>query len=249
MDAVPWWSEAFSSDYVELYPHRDLASARIEASFLVANGLRGRVLDLCCGWGRHLIALNEMGLEVAGVDWSADLLAQIEKLPEGRRVATRVVRGDARRAPFQDGAFDGVVSLFSSFGYFGDLGDRALLEGVARILARDGVAFLDVMNPDFVRAGLVSESRRERAGATLVERRRLVGSSVRKDVELHRDGSRLRSWHEEVRLYEPIELDERVAAAGLVVQARWGGFDGSAFCPKSPRQLLRVARAVMTRGG
>ena len=249
MEAMPWWSEAFSSDYVDLYPHRDLASARIEAGFLVANGLHGRVLDLCCGWGRHLIALDELGLEVAGVDWSADLLAQIGKLPEGRRIAPRVVRGDARRAPFRDGAFDGVVSLFSSFGYFGDVGDRELLDGVARILARGGVAFLDVMNPDFVRAGLVPESRRERAGATLVERRQLVGSSVRKDVELERGGSLVRSWHEEVRLYEPAELDERVAAAGLVVQARWGGFDGSAFGLRSPRQLLRLARAARTDGG
>ncbi len=249
MDAVPWWSEAFSADYVDLYPHRDLASARIEAGFLVANGLRGRVLDLCCGWGRHLIALDEMGLEVAGVDWSADLLAQIGRLPEGRRVAERVVRGDARHAPFQAGAFDGVVSLFSSFGYFGDVGDRELLDGVARVLAPQGVAFLDVMNPDFVRAGLVPESRRERAGATLVERRRLVGASVRKDVELRRGGSVVRAWHEEVRLYEPAELDDRIAAAGLGLQARWGGFDGSTFGPGSPRQLLRVSRAAATNGG
>jgi len=249
MDAVPWWSQAFSSDYVDLYPHRDLASARIEAGFLVANGLHGRVLDLCCGWGRHLIALDALGLQVAGVDWSADLLTQIGKLPEGQRIATRVVRGDARRAPFRDGAFDGVVSLFSSFGYFGDHGDRELLGGVSRVLAPRGVAFLDVMNPDFVRAGLVPESRRERAGAVLVERRRLVGASVRKDVELQRGGAVLRTWHEEVRLYEPAELDERVADAGLVLQARWGGFDGSTFRPDSPRQLLRVARAASTGGG
>ena len=117
------------------------------------------------------------------------------------------------------------------------------------VLAPQGVAFLDVMNPDFVRAGLVPESRRERAGATLVERRRLVGASVRKDVELRRGGSVVRAWHEEVRLYEPAELDDRIAAAGLGLQARWGGFDGSTFGPGSPRQLLRVSRAAATNGG
>lgn len=243
MSTLPWWSEAFASDYVDLYTHRDLDSARAEARFLVSAGLRGRVLDLCCGWGRHLIALDELGLEVAGVDYSFDLLVRLAEHPEGRRVASRTVRGDARRLPFRDGTFDGVVSLFSSFGYFGDDGDAQLLAGLARVLAPDGTAFLDVMNPDFVRAGLVPESRKQVGGVVLVERRTLPGRAVRKDVELWRDGVPVRSWYEEVRMYEPAELEVAVAAAGLAVEARWGGFDGSNFGPSSPRQLLRVRRA------
>lgn len=241
--SAPWWSEAFAAEYVDLYAHRDLDSARGEARFLVGAGLRGRVLDLCCGWGRHLIALDELGLDVAGVDWSADLLARLRSLPEGRRVAGRTVRGDARLPPFRDAAFDGVVSLFSSFGYFGDEGDARLLAGIARVLAPGGVAFLDVMNPDAVRAELVPESRKEKGGATLVERRSLPGRSVRKDVELWRGGARVRTWHEEVRLYEPDELATRVRAAGLEPEARWGDFDGSSFDRTSPRQLVRLRRA------
>ncbi|MCY2958757.1 MAG: class I SAM-dependent methyltransferase [Planctomycetota bacterium] len=243
MTAAPWWSEAFASGYVDLYPHRDLDSARAEARFLVSVGLRGRVLDLCCGWGRHLIALEELGLEVAGLDYSADLLARLVTHPEGTHVAGHTVRGDARRAPFRDATFDGVVSLFSSFGYFGDAGDAQLLAGIARVLAPGGAAFLDVMNPEFVRAGLVPESRREADGAVLVERRSLPGRSVRKEVELWRGAKRLRAWYEEVRLYEPAELEDRVASAGLAVEARWGDFDGSSFGPASPRQLLRLRRA------
>lgn len=247
MSAVPWWSAAFASDYVDLYPHRDLESARAEARFLVSAGLRGRVLDLCCGWGRHLIAFEELGLDVAGLDYSADLLARLAAHPDGRRVAPRVVRGDARRVPFRDDAFDGVVSLFSSFGYFGDEGDAQLLGGIARVLAPGGVAFLDVMNPPSVRADLVPESRKEAGGSVLLERRRLEGDFVRKDVELWRGGERIRSWYERVRMYEAAELDERVATAGLSVEARWGDFDGARFGPDSPRQLLRVRRAIAAR--
>ena len=225
MSTAPWWSEAFAAEYVDLYPHRDLAAARAEARFLVEHGLRGRVLDLCCGWGRHLDALDELGLAVAGVDFSADLLARLANLPDARPVATRVVRGDARRPPFRDRAFDG---------------DVALLAGLARVLAPEGIGFLDVMNPAHVRATLVPESRRERAGAVLLERRRIEGACVRKDVELVRYGRVVRTWYELVRMYEPAELDARIAAAGLSVDARWGGFDGAAFGPESPRQLVRV---------
>lgn len=243
MSGDPWWSAAFEADYLDLYPHRDLESARVEARFLVSAGLRGRVLDLCCGWGRHLIALEELGLAVAGVDYSADLLARLRGHPEGARVASRTVRGDARRVPFRDATFDGVVSLFSSFGYFGDEGDARLLAGIARVLVPGGAAFLDVVNPAYVRAGLVPESRREAGGALLVERRSLTGNSVRKDVELWRRGALLRTWYEEVRMYEPGELDARAAVAGLSVEARWGDFDGARFGPASPRQLLRLRRA------
>jgi len=243
MSTAPWWSEAFGADYVDVYPQRDLASARAEAAFLVEQGLHGRVLDLCCGWGRHLVALADLGLDVAGLDWSAELLARLRSMPEAAPVADRVVRGDARRVPFRDATLDGVVSLFSSFGYFGDEGDQELLHGIARILVPGGLAFLDVMNPAFVRAGLVLESRTERGGALLVERRSLAGTFVRKEVELQRAGVPARTWREDVRMYEPAELDDRVRGAGFQVEARWGGFDGSPFTPASPRQLLRLRRA------
>lgn len=249
MSAATWWSDAFSADYVDLYPHRDLASARVEAQFLISAGLRGRVLDLCCGWGRHLIALDELSREqglditVAGVDYSLDLLRRVHALPEGSRVASRTVNGDARRAPFQAGAFDGIVSLFSSFGYFGDEGDAELLSGIARMLAPGGIAFLDVMNPNFVRTGLVPESTKSVGDARLVERRSLSGPCVRKDVELWRAGVHVRTWHEEVRMYEFAELEALSAGVGLAIDASWGAFDGSRLEPSSPRQLLRLRRA------
>lgn len=253
MSVTAWWSEAFSADYVDLYPHRDLASARVEAQFLISAGLRGRVLDLCCGWGRHLIALDEIAraqgldLRVAGVDYSLDLLRRMRALPEGSHVAQRTVNGDARRAPFQDGAFDGIVSLFSSFGYFGDEGDEELLAGLARMLAPGGTAFLDVMNPQFVRAGLVPESTKSVGESRLVERRSLAGPFVRKDVELWRAGVHERTWHEEVRMYEFAELQALSAGVGLAIDASWGAFDGSPLGPGSPRQLLRLRRAPIDR--
>ncbi len=239
---APWWAEAFGDDYLDVYPHRDLASARVEARFLAANGLRGRVLDLCCGWGRHLAALLEDGLDAYGLDWSEELLARVADETGSASAQGRLVRGDARHLPFQDGSFDGVVSLFSSFGYFGPEGDTELLHGIARVLAPGGRAFLDLMNPAHVRAALVPESRTEREGAVLHERRAIDGPVVSKRVELRRPDGTLRVWREEVWMYEPEELVRRAAEAALVVEHAWGGFDGSAFGPRSPRQVLRLRR-------
>lgn len=112
-DERPWYDAAFEADYLALYPHRDLAAARFEVGGLVERGLRGVVLDLGCGFGRHLLALRERGLEAFGLDRSRDLLARAHEL-EGGVLRGSFVRGDFRALPFRERVFDGVVLLFSS---------------------------------------------------------------------------------------------------------------------------------------
>jgi SAM-dependent methyltransferase len=239
----PWWAEAFRAGYLDLYAHRDLDSARAEARFLVERGLRGRVLDLCCGWGRHLAALSELGLDACGLDYSAELL-QRAVAGHGGALAGRVVRGDARALPFRTGAFDGVVSLFSSFGYFGDEGDRAVIAGAARVLRPGGVLFLDLMNPTSVRARLVPASTREQDGNVIEERRTLTdgGRRVEKIVRVRLSDGSERRWREDVRLYELAEIESLATEAGLALRDAAGAFTGETYGPAAPRMIVRLAR-------
>jgi SAM-dependent methyltransferase len=241
--ADPWYVDAFREGYLRLYPHRDLAAARRETAFLVARGLRGRVLDLCCGFGRHTLALRESGVDAVGMDLSPELLAHATASPGWAQLRGRLLRADARALPFGDASFGSVVNLFSSFGYFGEEGDKRVLLEIARVLAPRGFLALDLMNPEFVRAHLVPFSRTQRDGALLVEARSLAagGRLVVKDVELHNESGRVR-WREEVRLYEPAELMRWLDAAGLRQSAACGDFDGSPLSASSPRQLVFAER-------
>lgn len=240
----PWYVAAFGADYPSVYPHRDLASAREEVAHLVAAGLRGRVLDLCCGFGRHALALLEAGVDVLGVDLSPELLARAAELPGGQRLAGRLVRGDARAVPCAGDAFDGVVVLFSSFGYFGAEGDARMLDEVARLVRPGGLCVLDLMNPARVRATLVPSSSREVQAGRLEERRALVdgGRRVTKEVRLVAPDGGERRWREDVRMYEPAEVRELVAARGLAWLRVEGGFDGAPFGESSDRQLVFLRR-------
>lgn len=244
MPEQPWYVTAFSADYRTVYPHRDLPSARAEVAWLLEQGLAGRVLDLCCGFGRHTLALAEAGLDVAGLDLSMDLLVGAAELPGGEVLAGRLVRSDARCVPFADRAFDGLVNLFSSFGYFGDEGDAGVLDEIARLLRPDGLAVLDLMNPARIRAGLVPESRRERDGVVLVESRALEdqGRRVTKRVQLTLPDGREKTWREDVRMYEPEELRGLLQARGMAVERVAGGFDGRPFEDASERQLVLARR-------
>ncbi len=241
--ADPWYVEAFREGYLRLYPQRDLGAARREAAFLVERGLRGRVLDLCCGFGRHTLALCESGLDAVGIDLSPELLAHARGTAGWALLRGRLLRGDARALPFADASFDSLVNLFSSFGYFGEEGDKRVLLEIARVLAPRGLLVLDLMNPAFVRARLVPFSRTERDGALLVETRSLAagGRLVVKEVELQNESGRLR-WREEVRLYEPAEILRWLDAAGLRQRAACGDFDGSPLSEASQRQLVFAER-------
>jgi SAM-dependent methyltransferase len=231
----PWYDVAFEREYLAVYPHRDLAAARAEVAGLVARGVGGCVLDLGCGFGRHLLALRERGLAAVGLDRSADLLRHADP-----SLAGHLVRGDFRALPFRARRFDAVLMLFSSFGYFEDAENARALAELARVLAPGGLAVLDLMNPARVRATLVPESCTRHGVFEVHERRRLErgGTRVVKDVRLAGESGGERAWREDVRLYEPAELAALLAAAGLRAARTEGDFDGRAFGPEAPRQIV-----------
>jgi SAM-dependent methyltransferase len=236
---TPWYERAFRADYRLVYPHRDLESAAREVAWLLEQDLEGRVLDLCCGFGRHTLALAEAGLDVVGVDLSMDLL---RGAPEA--LAGRLIRGDATRVPLADAAFDGLVVLFSSFGYFGDEGDGRMLDEVARLVRPGGRLVLDLMNPERIRAGLIPHSVRREEGFELEERRALAdgGRRVQKDVELRLAGGEVRRWREDVRMYACDEMRALLEARGVGVEAVRGDFADEAYGAGSPRMILLARR-------
>jgi len=239
----PWYVAAFRADYLRVYPHRDLAAARAEAGHLFAHGLPEPILDLGSGFGRHTLALRELGLSAFGFDLSRELLLAARLLPGAERVRARLAQADARRLPCAGGALGTVLMLFSSFGYFDEQGNRAVLAEIARVLRPGGRAVLDLMNPERVRAELVPRSRRQGDGFELDERRRLEdgGRRVVKEVRL-RDAGGERAWREDVRMYAPEEIDALCERAGLALERREGDFGPRAFDPGAPRQIVWLRR-------
>ena len=180
--------------------------------------------------------MREAGLEAVGIDLSAELLGA------ALRAGLPLVRADSRRPPFRPRAFDTALSLFTSFGYHAERAeDLAQLRTWAGLLKPGGSLFVDVPHPAVLRAKLVPESRRRAGGLEITERRELEaeGRRVLKRIEVSgTDGSRV--YREAVNLYEPDELDASLAAVGLVIEARWGGFCGQPFEATSQRQVVRA---------
>jgi len=244
---APWYVEAFRAGYLDVYAHRDDDAALGEVAFpAAAAGLVAgqRVLDAGCGAGRHARALAARGLAVIGLDLSGDLLSAAVRDGETVALATpRYVRADLRALPFADASFDGVLSFFTSFGYFDDAGNSRHAAELRRVLRPGGRLVLDFLHAARVCATLVPRSQKERAGYTIVEERAVRGGRVEKDVTMTAPDGTIRRWRESVRLYDPDALGALFVTAGFRVLARHGDLHGAPLVTDSPRCVV-VAEAV-----
>jgi SAM-dependent methyltransferase len=239
---MTWWESWFGEEYLELYPHRDLDSARREVAFALQKlSLEpSPMLDLCCGAGRHFPIFLELGIDPIGLDYSAPLL----ELAQARMGRLRLVRGDMRLLPFSDGAFLSVVNFFTSFGYFvSEPENAAVVAEIERVLARGGRVLCDTFGLDHVLARLVPEESRSSSGREYRIRRWWNADSRRleKQIEVRR-GASTETFRESVRAYTAPELTRLFEAAGLRVEATWGDFDGSPATCDSPRLILLASK-------
>lgn len=244
-DPQPWYVAAFGRHYLRLYAHRDEADARRAAAFAVrvlALRPRARLLDLCCGAGRHLRALREAGFHAVGLDLSPELLAAAAAKGRGS-----VVRGDMRALPFADASFDAVLSFFTSFGYFLPDGENLrVFREVRRTLRPGGGFLLDFLNREYVLTRGLGETREEREGWVIVQRRRWCPErdTVEKDVVIHpaRRPETRWAYRERVRLYSADQVRAFLRRAGLAPGPAYGSFAGDAFRPDSPRFIATATK-------
>ncbi len=236
-----WFECWFGEEYLRLYPHRDDADAEQAVQLIAENvAISGRhVLDLGCGSGRHASLLVDRGASVVGLDLSMPLLARAQ-----RRVPPphSVVRGDMRQLPFGTDAFDLVVNLFTSFGYFSDDDQHAaVLRQVSSTIVAGGGFVLDYLNADHVRDNLVPSEELEIDSQPVRVRRRVSDDEkyVIKEMYLTQDD---RQFRESVRLFSARELEVLLADVGLRVQSRYGAYDGRPLTAQSPRTILFAER-------
>lgn len=153
-----WWRELFDSLYLRTdgdVVENDANTAREVDMLARATGLApgDKILDLCCGQGRHSLELARRGFEhVTGVDRSRYLvrLARRRAAKAGLSVVFR--EGDARNIRLRESSIDCVCVMGNSFGYFDtEDDDIRVLESIKRVLRSGGNLMLDLADGDWMR--------------------------------------------------------------------------------------------------
>jgi SAM-dependent methyltransferase len=101
VDERPWYTDFFDDDYLRIFgpllPDERTAAEVNGVVERLGLGPGARLLDLCCGQGRHAVPLARLGFAVTGLDRSRRLL---ERGGRGRRRSGPARRpGRGRHAP------------------------------------------------------------------------------------------------------------------------------------------------------
>lgn len=225
-----------------------LAAAPAEAARLwkVLRLRRGsRVLDLCCGTGRHAVPLARRGASVLGVDVTAAYLAQAERAAKGLPNC-RFARGDMRRLPYR-AEFDAAYNLWTSFGYFATpTEDQQVLHGVARALKPGGLFLIELVDHAWIRARTSQRHwTREADGSYLLQEAELIEGKdprVFNEWTFLRRGQRPRRTSFTLRGYDEKRLSKALRKAGLEPVGVWSALVGAAPKRKFNGRLVILAK-------
>jgi SAM-dependent methyltransferase len=236
-----FWQEL--SSY--LFPPERFAQAEEEVEQIIAlTKPRGdHVLDLACGPGRHSVALAKYGYRVTGVDQSAFLLEKAKDEARLAGVDITWILDDMRHFREQD-AFDLVINMYTSFGYFERADDdRQVLQNIFESLRVGGKVLLEMMGKERLAAiFLPSNVEVIDEDCLLVQRREIINDWTRTRQEwiLIRNG-KARSFALEHTIYSGRELRDRLLASGFAEVLLYGSLDGTPY-DRDAQRLVAVAR-------
>lgn len=225
------------------------AADELDDLLALYDGVPETVLDLGCGPGRHAVPLAQRGMRVTGLDLSGYLLGRAAERAAAAGVELEWLSEDMRKFT-RPGGFDLIISMWTSFGYFDDPADDALvLHRCYENLAAGGALIIDTAGKEYALRHIEPVHLTEYDdGSILLERPVLENQMTRyaNQWTLLRDGRYHQvEWHH--NLYSGQELSDRLRAAGFGSVTLYGGVDGTEFDLDAER-LVAVARKDSVAG-
>ena len=141
-----WWKEYFSDEWQNIFRYaKNEATTAEEAdlvSYLLSNANAKTVLDVPSGEGRIALDLAAQGFQMTGLEYNENAVKVAKQLAKKQDLAINFVQGDMRNMPFEQ-AFDAVICIFNSFGYFSEADNEKYIASVSRALKAGGIFILD----------------------------------------------------------------------------------------------------------
>ena len=256
MQQAKWYDELFlSGDYFRFWvknsadplsPDKRTLSEVAFIKSALSLPRNARILDLCCGHGRHAVPLAREGYRMCGLDFSRKALLLAREASRKESLDLQWLEADMREIPLAaDGGVDAVINMFTSFGYFEEVDNQRVLDSIGNVLKKGGLFLLDVPN-------LIGRMRnyRDRDWAdidgTLVLRNweyDVIQSRINDQVTIvEPDGRRrVQSWS--IRLYTYVELKTMLSHARLSPVKVWGDLNFSELTHESLRMVILAEKS------
>lgn len=245
MSQKEWFEEYFNEDYAELIldsitPEFTSAQVRLIKDFLELKP-SDKILDACCGKGRHAIALAREGYHITALDFVPAYTHYIDTISSQENLKIETLTTDIRKITFEQ-QFQKAYLMFTSFGYFKDSENEDLLNKLHQSIQKGGLLLIDIENRDYILKNFIYEKWRDKDFGLLLERHKFYPETSRQTTRRiqHRiDGTRKDSWRD-LRLYSAHELLQIAKKANFELVKILGDYNGSNFQINSPRIIAAL---------
>lgn len=103
-----------------------------------------KILDVGCGFGRHIEIIADFSKEIIGIDNNSDMIKKAKnRLSNFKNVKLFVM--NAKKLSFKDDYFDYIICMTNTFGDFPDIKEDVLRE-MKRVCKKDGKIIISVYN-------------------------------------------------------------------------------------------------------
>jgi D-alanine-D-alanine ligase len=223
-----WWDEIFDELYLktdgDVVENAELTRRELDLFLeLLPLARDAKVLDVCCGQGRHTLELAKRGFaNLAGIDRSAFLLRQARFRAQAAGLAVRFHEADARALPVDDESFDAALVLGNSFGYFDrPSDDELMLREIHRALRASGKLLLDVSDGAHVKQHFEPRSWEWIGEDMFTCRERALSAAgdqlITREMTTHVERGVVADRFYAERLYERLEMDALLTRSGFAV--------------------------------
>ncbi|UCF79044.1 MAG: class I SAM-dependent methyltransferase [Candidatus Eiseniibacteriota bacterium] len=202
-----------------------------------------KVLDLCCGPGRHSLELARRGFVVTGVDRTLPYLERAKAAAEKEGLSVEFVHDDMRsfRRP---GAFDGAISYYTSFGYFSDAAEeRRVLENLFSSLAPGGRLLMELIGREVLARIFKERDWLDIDGTFLLEERKVEEdwTWINNRWIVFKNGKK-KEFLLNMRLYSAAELKASLESAGFESVSSYGDITGTPYDHTAKRLIVTAKK-------
>jgi SAM-dependent methyltransferase len=245
MKDAEWFAdESFWLDFKEMMydPDRLQRTEQDVQDMIRLCGLRPkmRILDHCCGFGRHALQFAALGYQTSGVDRCATYLDMAKAKSDKKGYAIQWHHQDIRHF-VQPESYDFAYNFFTSFGYIEDPEEELqVVRNVYNSLKKGGQFLIDVLSKEtLARDYQESEWFDGQDGSIMLVETQILDNwcRIQNRWGYVKDGQ----YKETIfahKIYSAKELADLLIAAGFSQVSCYGNLQGSAYDIHAQRLIV-----------
>jgi SAM-dependent methyltransferase len=200
---------------------------------------KAKILDLCCGTGRHSLELSRRAFDVIGVDRTTEYIEKAKLEAEKLNLNATFILGDMREYCVPNN-FDIIINLFGSFGYFENPeDDRKVVTNMYASLRAGGQFLIETAGKEILARNFQERDWSEKEDLLILSERKVSQHWGRVETRwIVIQGTKRVEHQVSVRSYSAVELSSLLFDCGFPEVRVYGSLDGTEYDQTAQRLVV-----------